>query len=228
MTRASAAIAIAYSVVDVIESIYEDEVPLWEIGVGGSVLAPPRSSTVIIDVCYPGRSGVLGERKLEPLGVTVRVVAGERGAPEYSLVDLYRAIAMQPLQGDGEVIRRLALETARTGVEYALIYTSQGYAAILEGDVYRVRLPFIKAAVLYHTHPEGACSLSYKDLESSLDLMVEGGVGGGAATTSCAAVAYRVGFVVEDDYIKIREAIVRKKQVNPGELRTVRLERVSY
>ncbi len=228
VTRASIAVAVTYTVIDVIESVYDEEIPLWEIGVSESATRPPQGDVVEVNVYYPGRSGVLGERILESTGVKVRVIAKDWGSPYYSFTDLYRILVMLPLRRDHDLIRKFALETSKTGVEYMILYTDKGYAVILEGELYMVRIPFIKVATAYHTHPEGACNLSWKDLESSLDLMVEGGVGEGAATTSCAAVAYRVGFLSEHDYITLREAIVKKKPVDPGKLESVRLERVTY
>ncbi len=228
VTKASIAVALAYTVIDVIEEVYDEEVALWEIGVGEAAVNPPQGGEIEVDVYYPGRSGVLGERNIDATGIKVRVVAKDWGTPYYSLPDLYRHLVMLPLRKDHDVIRRLAFETSKTGIEYIVLYTDKGYAAILEGELYMVRIPFVKVAVAYHTHPEGACDLSWKDLESSLDLMVEGGVGEGAATISCAAIVYRVEFLGERDYMLLREAIVKKRPVNPGELETVRLERVTY
>lgn len=228
VTRASSRVAIIYSVIDIIESVYDEEVPLWEIGVSESVNRPPVGGIVEVEVVYPGRSGVLGEKTVEALGVKVRVRSSEYGAPYYSLEDLYRMAVTLPLREDYSVLKKLAAETARSGVEFIVLYTDKGYAAILEGEHYMVRIPFVKVAAAYHTHPEGACALSWKDLESGLDLMVEGGLGEGAATTSCAALVYRTGFLSENDYLKLREAIVKRRPVDPGSLESVMIERVTY
>lgn len=155
-----------------------------------------------------GSEGVEEEAEIGGRRVTVRLDAdpGLAGTP---ISRLYESAPVAVLRSDSAEIKALAHETTRSGVEYMVIYLGDGRAAFLEGEAYRVSLPFVEAAGCIHTHPEGSCGLSAKDVESGLDLLVEGGLFEAAATMTCAFAMYRVGFVVEDDYVAVKEALVR-------------------
>ncbi len=227
VTRASRIAAVAYAVIDVVEEVYEEEVDLLGIGVSSKALEEPRGPIWDVRVSYPGRRGLLGERRLDAMGVVVRVSSDPEEMLDYNMADIYRAVALAPLRLDGHRIKKAALETTMTGVEFMFIYTDTGHLAVLEGEEYRVRIPFVKAVAAYHTHPEGSCGLSGKDIESGVDLLSEGGIAEAAATPSCAAVLYRLGFITEDDYIELKRA-ARKPYGKPPRLEAARLELVSY
>ncbi len=123
---------------------------------------------------------------------------------------LYERVPRTVLYNDSSMWKRLALDTTGTGVEYMGIYLDSGEVLVVEGERFRVRLPFVRSLASIHTHPDPYCELSVKDIESGLDLLVEGGLFEAAVTRSCASVMYRVGFVSEDDYVSVREFVLSR------------------
>ena len=229
VTRGSLRAALLAAVLNVVEDVYEEDVELGEVTVPyWPIEADPRGLGPLVEVTvgYPGREGLLGERTVEAGGFTVRVVSKPDYLGDLSILDYYRHVAVDPLREDARDLRGLAAETARTSVEYMAVYLYDGRVLLLEGETLRVRIPFIEAAAVYHTHPEGGCGFSAKDVESALDLMVAGGVGEAAVTTKCAIVMYRRGFVLEEDYIELRKWL--RKPGRPPSLRSIAVEMVTY
>lgn len=164
-----------------------------------------------------------------------RVVLRIIGDPELwgaSSGSLYDMVPRMILRMDGSRFKNLAFGTSRDGIEYMGIYLEDGRVAFFEGEHYRVSLPFVRALANIHTHPEGACSLSIPDIRSGLDLLVEGGLFEAAVTPSCAAVMYRIGLVIEDDYVALKEFLLnsqkRRKPVMMPRLKSVRFARLAY
>ncbi len=205
-TRGSAYAALLYAVLTTIEETAETEEALWGSRVPGLLLDPVSALSEVrlssrIEVYVPGTSG---SRVVEVGGtaVTLRFVEPRSG---YVGVDaLYSTAYRATLMLDRDLVARLAGETTETGVEYMLLYAEDGSVLVLEGERYRVRIPRVKVVMAYHTHPEGHCGLSAKDVESALDLLTEGGLASGSATPTCAAVLYRHGLVDEDEYVALR------------------------
>jgi len=175
----------------------------------------------------------IAETRLELSGrsVLLRLIGDPElwGVPASSLYDkLPRAI----LRMDGHIFKQLAFETSRNGIEYMGIYVREGVVAFFEGEHYRVSLPFVRSLASIHTHPEGACSLSLPDIRSGLDLLVEGGFFEAAVTPSCAAVMYRIGLVSEDDYIALKEYLLRagkaRRPQKPPRLDTIVFAMLAY
>ncbi len=166
----------------------------------------------------------LGDREiriiLEPSGELLGVTAGV----------VYERVPRIVLSEDSSLLKKIAFETTMNGIEYMGVYLNDGQVFFVEGELYRVSLPFVKSLATIHTHPEPACWLSLKDIESGLDLLVEGGLFASAVTQSCASIMYRTGFVIEDDYISLKEFILSKgKDVSKlSTLRSVRISRVAY
>jgi len=152
-----------------------------------------------------------GILELDGKRVTISIVGDPDlwGVPARAL---YEKIPRFILRVDGHIFKQLAFETSTSGVEFMAIYTKSGSAAFFEGEHYRVSLPFVRALASVHTHPEGSCMLSIPDIQSGLDLLVEGGFFEAAATPSCAAVMYRVGFVDEEDYVAVKEYLLRARK----------------
>ncbi len=147
------------------------------------------------------------------------------------LGSLYEGLPSLVLRMDASLYKRLAFETTRSEIEYMGIYTVNGLLAVFEGEHYRVTLPFVKSVASVHTHPEGSCLLSLKDVESGLDLLVEGGLFIAAATTSCAFAMYRYGLVLEEDFFRVKEALLKaRKKGFTGSLRldSIRFYSVAY
>ena len=135
--------------------------------------------------------------------ISIRLVPG-RVARGRALAALYRALPVKVASLDSSLIRRLAWETSRSGVEYLLIYLSSGSVAVLEGEAYNISVPFVESVGQIHTHPQGACGLSKADVVSGLSGLVEGAIFEAAATIDCIVYMVRRGLVSEDDYIKVK------------------------
>ncbi len=217
VTRASIYAAVIHNVLRMVEESVEDPDP-ERVRVGFS--RPPESlgEGEVLEAELYGAEGVEGEIELEG-GRVVRVYPGEA----WSGVKLSKLLSTLPRKVwvlDGPSIRRLASETSRSGIEYMVVYFSNGISVWLEGDVHRVTLPPLREVVgAVHTHPEGSCALSRADVLSALDLMVEGGVFEAAATGSCMFYLVRLGLLTEDDYITLLN-------VKDGLWRPLKLDRV--
>jgi hypothetical protein len=216
-TPGSAYAALAYAIVDSVETGYEGEGSLEEILVPGWLLEPGEalgrlrvSPRLRVRISAPGHRGPLGEPRRLENGVVVEVVSDPEEGGEASLADLYWAIPYHALRLDSSLIREGAARTARTGVEYLYVYTDNGLLAFLEGEVHRVSIPFIRAIISLHTHPTGHCGLSVADAKSGIDLLAEGGIAEAAATVRCIVIMRRQGLVLEDDYIAIKSLKSRK------------------
>jgi len=242
-TRGSEILAILGAVLERIEILSdylekepsEVEVEEWILDVD-MVLARIASGFLDLRIRAPHQAleeAGISEGQLEISGRAVRLrLSGDPelwGVPASSLYDkLPRAV----LRVDGHIFKRLAFETSRNGIEYMAIYVRDGAVAFFEGEHYRVSLPFVKSLASIHTHPEGACSLSIPDIRSGLDLLVEGGFFEAAATPSCAAVMYRVGLVSEDDYVALKEYLLRagkaRRPQRPPRLNTIVFAMLAY
>jgi len=175
----------------------------------------------------------VAEDQLEISGRVVRLrIIGDPELWGVTASSLYDMLPRAVLRIDGHIFKHLAFETSRNGVEFMAIYVRDGRVAFFEGEHYRVSLPFVKSLASIHTHPEGACSLSIPDIRSGLDLLVEGGFFEAAATPSCAAVMYRVGLVSEDDYIALKEYLLRagkmRRPQRPPRLSTIIFAMLAY
>jgi len=213
-TVASRLVAAAYAALRALEDSWDESWPLEEALVDWSSVSG-RNVRVWAPWLPPGW-------RVERQGFTV--TADESLREPVGAASAYRATILTPLRLDSGLIRSLALETTGSGTEFILLYLETGEVAVLEGERYRVRIPMVDSAVVIHTHPEGACDFSEKDLESALDLFIEGGVGESAATPSCAAIAYRVGLLLEDDLVKAKRYGLASI---PG-LRSVSYEKIAY
>ncbi len=103
-------------------------------------------------------------------------------------------------------------------VEYMLLITPKKIGVILEGDVDKVRIPYIKTYVMAHTHPSPNCFFSQKDIISSLDLFANQGLLSAVITTTCSAIMYRVDDMTVEDYERL---IIIGNMVKKGKLHSV-------
>jgi len=88
-------------------------------------------------------------------------------------------------------------------VEYMLLIIPKKVGVLLEGEIDKVRIPFIKAYVMAHTHPSPHCFFSHKDIISSLDIFSNQGLISAVITTTCSAIMYRVDDFTVDDYERL-------------------------
>jgi len=208
VTNGSIYMAVMYHIVSTIETRIPEEIHIDEVVVDERALDPDNvtgSRSMAVRLYNIGVESRLVETiNLKDAGVTLEIYF--EGPAYYGIPyrDIFNIIYDKVFKLDSTLLRRLAFETTKTGIEYILLYTDTGLVAVLEGEPLRVRIPFIKTAASIHTHPEGGCGLSKADIQSGLDLLVEGGLIEAAVTPSCGFVMYRRGLVNEDDYIKMK------------------------
>ncbi len=101
------------------------------------------------------------------------------------------------------LLKNKAKLTDTKHVEYMLLITPKKIGIILEGDIDKVRIPYIKTYVMAHTHPSPNCFFSQKDIISSLDLFTNQGLLSAVITTTCSAIMYRVDDMTIEDYERL-------------------------
>ncbi|MCE4613227.1 MAG: hypothetical protein F7C07_05280 [Desulfurococcales archaeon] len=231
VTKASYILGVYYAVIDYIEveapdryEAYPDECLVDEDLVTGldpwnpPVLAKDRFYLVV-----PGSSEEVFEKQVGDRLVEF-VVSSEGSGASYE--ELLAKAPRIPFTFDGSLIKELAAETSRTGIEYIFLYSSDGYLFVLEGGYLRVNIPFVRVVGSVHTHPEGSCGLSSKDVESGLDLLSEGGLFEAAATPACYFYMARTRSVSEEDYVKAR--MIRGDILEPLRLETIVFDKGYY
>jgi len=226
VTEASYILGVYYAVVEFVEveALDDYDVSPDECLVDERLLDPwPGHWRDPIEIVVPGSGGHSFEREVGGRRVEFRV-SGEGSGASYRAL-LARAPSI-PFERDGSLIRGLAEETSRSGVEYIMLYDSRGTLLVLEGGYLRVTIPFVKVVGSVHTHPEGSCGLSRKDVESGLDLLAEGGVFEASATPSCYFYMARTGGLSEEDYVRVKS--MRGDVLEPLRLETIVFERGYY
>ena len=211
--------------------VFSVKVPSWivEPAEALSRLHDSRGGLLKVELYSPSE-GDLGTFKIRPLNIDVAIRASREAHDYISLKELYRLAMEAPLRLDSYLLKRLASMTSEGGPEFLIAYLEWGEVIILEGEVDRISIPFLEQVkVSYHTHPRGGCAFSRADLASSLDLMVHGGIGEGVVTTDCATYMYRIGFLLEEDYIVLKKyrkpVLVNLDELN---VKSVDLRRVSF
>lgn len=238
-TRGSLLLAAYYSVIDAIERMAgEEDVSPLEYSVQEELLDPSwvldRIDTGGLVVKVSSRRASLRnieeEASLAGRRLVIRLVP-DQDLWGVSLASLYEVVPGNVLRADSIELKQLAFRTTRNGIEYIGLYLEDGRVAFFEGEFLRVSLPFVKAVGTVHTHPEGSCMLSLKDLESGLDLLVEGGLFEAVATPSCVFLMYRLGYVLEDDFFNLKEALLKVKGrglKNKLKLESIRFYSLAY
>jgi len=220
-TAGSLYASLVSAVLSFIEDNVEEEGQLWGSKVPAYLLSPSDALRELerrpsIELVIPGSRA---SEELSIAGKSLRLLSGQLSSDHVGVERLYLAAPRSVLRLDRHLLARYAQETTETGVEFMFIYANTGDLLVLEGERYRVSIPRVRASMIFHTHPEGACGLSGKDIESALDLLTEGGLASGSVTKSCAALVYRVGVVNEDEYLSFKSGKV-------ASYRTLRIETI--
>jgi len=106
-------------------------------------------------------------------------------------------------------------------VEFMLLVIPKKVGILLEGEVDKVRIPFIKTYVMAHTHPSPHCFFSHKDIISSLDMFSNRGLISAVVTTSCSAIMHRVDDFTVADYERL---IIISNLIRKGKIKDALLE----
>ncbi len=120
-----------------------------------------------------------------------------------SLIEAHNIILRRFLIEIRSEILDLAYMSIRNGKEYLLQILDNGDMLVLEGGKIMISIPFVKGIISLHTHPNDFCMFSYKDVESFLDFLVEGGLFAGSVSTKCIAGFLRIRLIDEDDYVRL-------------------------
>lgn len=158
------------------------------------------------------------EFELEELGLTVVLKPSEAPVGGVVLRRVYEELPRMVLSLDSSAFKAFALKTSVDGVEYMVVYGLDGLAYMLEGDVHGVTIPYVDAAGIVHTHPEGACGLSRADVRSSVYALSELVFFEAAVTPTCAFYMARIGLLYEEDFASL---LNRGDILEPLRLKTV-------
>ncbi len=127
-----------------------------------------------------------------------------RDPPPISLQSLYSRIPNEVGRYAASVLSSYTSRTAFEGVEYMVVVLRNGRAALLEGEVEKVRIPYVRHVADAHTHPRW-CFPSGADIESLKNLLLDSGLGSAIVSPECTLVMARDGPFTEDDYIALAE-----------------------
>ncbi|MEN3000081.1 MAG: hypothetical protein ABDH61_05870 [Acidilobaceae archaeon] len=175
------------------------------------------------EYCVSGAEWVEdASEELEDLGIEVTVKRCGRGGRR--IRELYEALPLLPPRLDRALLKSLARETSRSGVEFMVIYSAGGAAYLLEGEKYEVVVPQLSVPGAVHTHPEGHCGLSRRDVESALYALADLSFFEASATPSCYFYLSRSGFLSVDDFA----SLLNREAIEPMRLQSARVERVFY
>lgn len=94
--------------------------------------------------------------------------------------------------------------THGSGVEYLFVVFKDGRGLVLEGEANKISVPLKNSLFIVHTHP-GSCLPSPHDVRSIINLLLEGGFGGGVQGVGCYFLILRKGFFTEEDLMEIIE-----------------------
>jgi len=127
-----------------------------------------------------------------------------REPPPVTLRALYARIPREVGRYASSALSSYASRTAFEGIEYMVVVLRNGRAALLEGEVEKVRIPYVRHVADAHTHPRW-CFPSAPDIESLTNLLLDSGLGSAIVSPECTLVMARDGPFTEDDYLALAE-----------------------
>lgn len=113
------------------------------------------------------------------------------------------------------LIRQYLPETLESGVEYYLSVLFDGKGFIAEGDIGRVKLPFLKECFSAHTHPSPQPVPSERDIETIIKIMLERGLGHSIEASAGSLILIRTRPIRVEDLATLREI---EKEYKKGRL----------
>ncbi|MGC9182383.1 MAG: hypothetical protein C0172_00090 [Caldisphaera sp.] len=206
-TNASQILSIISKLIIQIENTYDDEYNLFDAKVEKdildfrSLLKKISGNIIELKINTPWE---FEDYSTEIDGKEILVKKDPNIKDYISIKDVYNFIPYIPFKTDLDIIKPFTKKTSLTNIEFLFMYDNNGYLSILEGELLKVKIPFIRVVFNMHTHPEGHCGFSVPDINSGLDLLSEGGLATSVVTDSCAIVMHRQGLITENDYIKIK------------------------
>lgn len=127
-----------------------------------------------------------------------------REPPPVTLRALYARIPREVGRYASSALSSYASRTAFEGIEYMVVVLRNGRAALLEGEVEKVRIPYVRHVADAHTHPRW-CFPSAPDIESLTNLLLDSGLGSAIVSPECTLVMARDGPFTENDYLALAE-----------------------
>ncbi len=172
------------------------------------VSAYPRDALgAVVRVHCVGGEGTIGQLFDFEEAVEAGLIEGVEAStepPPVSLQALYSRVPREVGRYAAFTLSSYAARTAFEGIEYMVIVLRNGRAALLEGEVERVRIPYVRHVADAHTHPRW-CFPSAPDVESLMNLLLDSGLGSAIVSPECTLVMARDGPFTEDDYLALAE-----------------------
>ncbi|QOR93974.1 hypothetical protein IMZ38_04845 [Thermosphaera chiliense] len=145
-----------------------------------------------------------------------------------SFKELYMDIVKLYAEGLRPVIRSKLSLTIENRLEYFMGVTPKGVGFLLEGDVEKVRIPWVNTVLTVHTHPEEHPFPSLTDLETMVGSFTSRGIAHGIEAYTAGLIIYRVKPITLEELLFIKN--IKKK--NPfsylNELGKVDSIRIAY
>ncbi len=116
---------------------------------------------------------------------------------------LYEMAADLTLEKVIPFMREVSYKTSASGVEYMYVVLRDGSAELLEGEVGRIVIPSVRAALMIHTH-DTVCIPSPNDLRTTTHILFDGGLGSGITSPTCYFLVFREGLLTEGDYLALK------------------------
>jgi len=167
---------------------------------------------------YDSRPIIPGTIEVEPYRCSyepeesIRVFSGQWdididitiGKGYYSLNELYFLIPSIYVETLHYLMKSYASKTIANKREYFLAILFNGKGFLVEGEVNRVRIPFVPHCLSSHTHPSHMPVPSKGDIEMILYMMLNRGFLHVIETVGASLYIYRVRPLSEDDLVKLR------------------------
>ncbi len=126
------------------------------------------------------------------------------GKGYYSLNELYFLIPSIYIETLHYLMKSYSSKTITSKKEYFLAILFNGKGFLVEGEVDRVRIPFIPHCLSSHTHPSHMPIPSKRDIEMILYMMLNRGFLHVIETVGASLYIYRVKPLSENDLVKLR------------------------
>ncbi|MGB9831872.1 MAG: hypothetical protein ACPLSP_07360, partial [Fervidicoccus fontis] len=103
-----------------------------------------------------------------------------------------------------DLLIQVVKRTDSIDTEHALFLTKEGDLIVLEGERQKVVLPELKTCLFLHTHPNGVCLPSKRDIQSASSFFMNGGILFLILSSRCFFSMYRSSLINENDVYALK------------------------